>query len=268
MKLRLLIGTMMFTAFTAHAQVASINENFNNFTLGQGQGVFPQNQWTTIFPAAAGNPAPMMNVVANGTTDRFIQSYSGANQNTPQYLISPMIVAPTGDKTITFKARRNTGSAPGSVQVGLASSPTDMSTFVALGNAAFLSSDVFQTLSVPVAASSSQYIVFKFVGPLAPHTVLEIDDVVYTTAANLSVADENKAYNDVKFAVNADHTALHFVSSKDPRNIKVYSASGQKVSEGKLSNKNYDISALQTGMYYILIETAEGQTVRSKFIKK
>ncbi|MDQ1096546.1 MULTISPECIES: T9SS-dependent choice-of-anchor J family protein [Chryseobacterium] len=268
MKLRLLIGTMMLTAFTAHAQVATINENFNNFTLGQGQGVFPQNQWTTIFPAAAGNPAPMMNVVANGASDRFIQSYSGANQNTPQYLISPMIIAPAGDKTITFKARRNTGSAPGSVQVGLASNPTDMSTFVALGNAAFLSSDVFQTLSVPVTASSSQYIVFKFVGAAAPHTVLEIDDVVYAASASLSVTDQNKAHNQIQFAVNAENTALHFVAGKDPKRIQVYSAAGRKVSEGKLSGKNYDISPLQTGVYYVIIETAEGQTVQSKFIKK
>ncbi|GAA5090742.1 hypothetical protein GCM10023210_17320 [Chryseobacterium ginsengisoli] len=268
MKLRLLIGTLMFTALTANAQVATINENFNSFTQGQGQTVFPQNQWTAIYPAAVGNPAPMMNVIANGATDNFIQAYSGANQNSPEYLITPQIVAPAGDKTLTFKARRNTGSAPGSIQVGLASNPADMTTFVALANATTLTSDVFQTITVPVTASTSQYIVFKFVGAFAPHTVLEIDDVAYNTASNLAVSDNVKSKADVQFAVNADNTALQFVTKKDPKNINIYSAAGQKVAEGKLNGQEFNINALQTGVYYIIIETAEGSVVKSKFIKK
>ncbi|WP_081411645.1 T9SS-dependent choice-of-anchor J family protein [Chryseobacterium gregarium] len=268
MKLRLLLGTLLFTALSAQAQVNTINENFNSFTLGQGQTVFPQNQWTTIFPAAVGNPAPMMNVIANGSSDNFIQSYSGANQNSPQYLISPMIVAPTGNTTLSFKARRNTGSAPGTVQVGLASNPADMTTFVALGNATFLSSDVFQTISVPVTASASQYIVFRFVGPLAPHTVLEIDDVVYSASTSLAVTDALKSKDDVQFAVTSDNTALQFVTKKDPKNIQIYSSAGQKVTGGKLSGQRFDISGLHTGVYYIIVETAEGSAVKSKFIKK
>ncbi|SEN05923.1 Por secretion system C-terminal sorting domain-containing protein [Chryseobacterium taichungense] len=268
MKLKLLLGTLMFAAITAHAQVATINENFNSFTPGQGQTVFPQNQWTAIYPDAVGNPAPMMNIVVNNATDNFVQAYSGANQNSPEYLISPQIVAPAGDKTLTFKARRNTGSAPGSIQVGLASNPTDMSTFVALANATILTSDTFQTISIPVTASTSQYIVFKFVGALAPHTVLEIDDVVYNQASSLAVSDQIKSKEEIRFAVNADHTALEFIAKKDPKNIHVYSAAGQKVAEGKLSGRSFDISRLQTGVYYILIETAEGSVIKSKFIKK
>ncbi|MDQ0594770.1 hypothetical protein QFZ37_003139 [Chryseobacterium ginsenosidimutans] len=268
MKLRLLIGTLMLTAVTANAQVATINENFNSFTQGQGQTVFPQNQWTAIYPAPVGNPPPMMNIIANGATDNFVQAYSGANQNSPEYLISPQIVAPAGDKILTFKARRNTGSAPGSIQVGLASNPTDMNTFVALANATTLTSDVFQTITVPVTASASQYIVFKFVGAFAPHTVLEIDDVVYTTSSVLAVSDNTKSKEEMKFAVNSENTLLQFVAKKDPKNIQIYSAGAQKVAEGKLSGRSFDISALQTGVYYIIIETAEGSVVKSKFIKK
>lgn len=257
----------MFGAITAHAQVAAINENFNSFTQGQGQTVFPQNQWTAIYPTAMGNPPPMMNVVANGAADNFIQAYSGGNQNTPQYLISPQIVAPVGDKTLTFKARRNTGSAPGSVQVGLASNPADMSTFVALANATTLTGDAFQTITVPVIASASQYIVFKFVGAFAPHTVLEIDDVVYANPSTLGVSDNAKSKEEIKFAANSENTALQFVTRKDPKNIQIYSAGGKKVAGGKLNGQKFDISMLQTGVYYILIETAEGTLTKSKFIK-
>jgi hypothetical protein len=225
MKLKLLLGTLMFGAITAHAQVATINENFNSFTQGQGQTVFPQNQWTAIYPPPVGNPPAMMNIIANGATDNFVQAYSGANQNSPQYLISPQIIAPAGDKTITFKARRNTGSA-------------------------------------------SQYIVFKFVGVFAPHTVMEIDDVVYAANSTLAVSDNVKSKEEIKFAINTENTALQFVTKKDPKNIQIYSALGQKMAEGKLSGQQFDISALQTGVYYILIETAEGTLVKSKFIKK
>jgi hypothetical protein len=267
MKLKLLLGTLMFAAVTSQAQVATINENFNSFTPGQGQSVFPQNQWTAIYPAPVGNPPPMMNIVVNNATDNFVQAYSGANQNSPEYLISPQIVAPAGDKTLTFKARRNTGSAPGSVQVGLASSPTDMSTFVALATATTLTSDTFQTISIPVTASTSQYIVFKFVGAFAPHTVLEIDDVVYNQASSLGILDQIKTKEEIKFAINEENTALQFVTKKDPKNISIYSAVGQKVAEGKLSGRFFDISTLHTGIYYIIVETAEGSAVKSKFIK-
>lgn len=268
MKSKLLLGTMLFAALSAHAQVATLNENFNGFTPGQGQSVFPQNQWTAIYPAPVGNPPPMMNIIAATATDNFVQAYSGANQNSPEYLISPQIVAPAGDKTLTFKARRNVGSAPGSVQAGLASDPSDMSTFVPLANATTLTSDTFQTITIPVPASTSQYIVFKFVGALAPHTVIEIDDVVYNQATSLSVSDQVKSKEEVRFAVSADKTTLDFTVKKDPKNIQVYSATGQKLAEGKLSGRSFDISRLQTGVYYILIETADGSAVKSKFIKK
>ncbi|MBK1895808.1 T9SS-dependent choice-of-anchor J family protein [Chryseobacterium paridis] len=266
MNLKLLFGALVFSTITANAQLATINENFNAFAEGQGQTVFPQNQWNNVFPAAVGNPPPMMNVVASGS-NKFVQSYSGANQNSPQYLISPQIVTPTGDKTLSFKARRNTGSAPGTIQVGLVSSPSDMTTFVALGNPTMLTSDVFQTYSFPVPASTSSYIAFKFVGAIAPHTVLELDDVTYVGAlstSNVAVASKEN----IKFAVNTENTALQFIAKKDPKNIQVYSAAGQKVAEGKLNNQRFDISKLQTGIYYIAIETAEGSVTQSKFIKK
>ncbi|ASW74163.1 hypothetical protein IQ37_03260 [Chryseobacterium piperi] len=267
MNLKLLFGALLFSAITTNAQLATLNENFNGFTEGQGSTVFPQNQWTTIFPAAVGNPAPMMNIVASGS-DKFVQSYSGANQNSPQYLISPQIVAPAGDKTLSFKARRNTGSAPGTVQVGLVSSPTDMSTFIPLGSATTLGSSTFQTYSFPVPASNSSYIVFKFVGVVAPHTVLEIDDVVYNVSSTLGVSNQVKSTDAIRFAVNAENTALDFISKKAPKNIQIYSASGQKVAEGKLNNQRFDISQLQTGIYYMGIESTEGTITQSKFIKK
>ena len=268
MKLRLLLGTLMLTAMTANAQVATINQNFNSFT--PGNTTFPQNGWSAVLPPASGNPGPMM-IVFNDTanSNQYIQSYSGANISTPQYLVSPQIVAPTGNKSISFKARKNTASAPVSIQVGLASSPTDMTTFVALGSSTMLSTDTFQTITVSVPSSASTYLVFRTVSAVpAPHTAVDIDDVVYDLTTTLSASDVFKNTDDIKFAVNSDNTALQFVAKKNPKNIQIFSALGQNVAEGKLSGQKFDISALQTGVYYIITETAEGSVVKSKFIKK
>lgn len=269
MNLKLLFGTLMLTAVSANAQVATINENFNNFT--SGNTTFPQNQWSVVLPAATGNPGPMMIVFDDTVTagNKYIQSYSGANTNTPQYLVSPQIVAPAGNTSVSFKARKNSASAPVSIQVGLASSPTDMTTFVGLGSATMLTTDTFQTITVNVPSSSSSYLVFKTVNAVpAPHTAVDIDDVVYNTTATLATSDMAKSKEEVQFAMNSENTALQFVYKKDPKNIQVYSSAGQKVAEGKLSGRSLDISRLQTGVYYILIETADGSAVKSKFIKK
>lgn len=260
MKLRLLIGTMMLTALTAHAQVASINENFESFNTGAGSPL-PQNGWTSVLAGQRMYPD-----ASNG--NKYLQAYTFFTPNVPFYAITPQIIAPTGNQTLSFKVALTTGSGgSGSIQAGLVSSNTDMATFTPISGVVAVSSTTAQTLTYSVPASSSQYIAFKFIGNVA-HAAILIDDVSFTTSTSLGVSDLSGSKNDVRFAVNTDHTALHFVTSKDPRRIQIYSPAGQKVSEGKLSDKNYDISTLQTGVYYIIIETAEGQTVKSKFIKK
>lgn len=267
MKLKLLFTGLVFSAFTANAQVATLNENFNNFTAGNT--ALPQNGWSAVLPAATGNPGPMMIVFAEGA-EKNIQSYSGSNSNTPQYLVSPQIVAPTGNKSVSFKARKNVAGAPVTVQVGLASSATDMTTFVALGSPVVLFTNVYQTITVAVPSSASTYLVFKTVNanPGVPHTAADIDDVVYNTTASLSVSDSFGTANDVKFAVNTENTALQFVGKVQPKNVEIYSAAGQKVEAGKVNNSIFDIAALQAGVYYVLIETTEGKALKSKFIKK
>ncbi len=268
MKLKLLFAALAFSAITAQAQVATINQNFNTFTAGNT--TFPQNGWSAVLPTPTGNPGPMM-IVFNDTanSNQYIQSYSGANVSTPQYLVSPQITVPTGNKSISFKARKNTASAPVMIQVGLASSPTDMTTFVGLGTATMLTTDTFQNFTIAVPSSSSSYLVFRTVSAVAaPHTAVDIDDVVYDLTSVLGTSDVLKATDNTKFAINAENTALQFVGKVQPKNLEIYSAEGQKVASGKVDKSLFDITNLQTGVYYILIETTEGKAVKSKFIKK
>lgn len=272
MKLGLLFGSLMFATVSANAQVATINENFNNFTAGNT--TFPQGGWSAVVASATSTPPPVsprmiVAADANDSNNKMVQSYAGNNGSAPSYLITPQIVAPAGNKTLSFQTTLVSPSpGPGTIQIGMASSQTDMSTFVAVGNPITLSTvGTVQNISVNIPASALQYIVFRFT-PSTSHVAVQIDNVVYNTASSLAVSDPVNSKGAVQFAVNADHTALEFIAKKDPKNIQVYSAEGRKVAAGKLSGRSFDIANLQTGVYYILIETAEGTLIKSKFIKK
>ena len=262
MKAKLFLAASLF-AVVANAQVSTINENFSSFTAGNA--TFPQNGWSAIIAAnpLPFPPAPLM--IVTNTADKLVQAYSGNNSSAPSYLIAPKIVAPAGDKVLTFDTSKAVGSGGnGTLEVGLASSPTDMTTFVSLRTVT-LSSETVQNISVPVTASASTYIVFKFV-PTAAHTALQLDNVKYDI--NLAVVENAFSSSDVKFAVTADNSALKFASTSPLSNAKVYSAAGQVATEGKIINNTFDIARLKTGVYFIVIEKVNGQSVKSKFIKK
>ncbi|MDN5478931.1 MAG: T9SS type A sorting domain-containing protein [Chryseobacterium sp.] len=272
MKLKLLLGTLMLTAFTANAQVATLNENFNNFTTGTT--TFPQGGWSAVVAPITGAfpPAPPRMIVAaleNDNTQRFIQSYAGNNATTPSYLVTPLIENLTGNKVLTFTATLVSPSpGPGTIQIGLATSPSDMSTFVGVGTPINVTTiGVIQNISVNIPSTTGSYIVFKFT-PTATHVAIQIDDVAYKPSTSLAVNDTSTVKEKFKFAVNSDNTALEFIARTEPKNIEIYSAAGQKVAEGKLKGQKFDISTLQKGVYYMLVETAEGSAVQSKFIKK
>ncbi|BAP30726.1 uncharacterized protein CHSO_1689 [Chryseobacterium sp. StRB126] len=263
MKLRLLFATLLFTAVTANAQSATINEDFQTFTAGN-TAPWPQNNWSNIQNTTSG---PWVYVA--GTTNKLIQYYSFSAANTAGYLITPQIVAPDGNKTLTFKAALTTGStsgATGTIEIGLVDNTTDMSTFTSIGNIINLTAgNVQYSLSVP--ASSKQYIAFKIIGSNM-HTAIQIDDVVYNSTSSLGVKENTASKEEVKFAMNTDNTALVFITKKQLKNVQIYSASGQKVAEGKPNGESFTINHLQKGVYYASIETADGKTFQSKFIKK
>ena len=263
MKAKLFLAASLF-AVMANAQLTTIDENFDNFTTGNT--TFPQNGWSAILPAnpMPFPPAPMMLVVADGT-NKAIQAYPGNSSNQPIYLITPQIVTPAGDKAISFDANL-VASSPGTatVQIAVASNPADTSTFVAVGSPVVVSSFSIQNIKVNVPATSGSYLVIR-VTPTAPHTAVQIDNLKYD--ANLIVND-NAFKSDLKFAVSADNNSLIFNSNDQLISAKIYSATGQLATEGKITNNTLDITRLKTGVYFIVIENANGQSVKSKFIKK
>lgn len=262
MKAKLFLAASLF-AVIANAQLTTINEDFNNFTAGNT--TFPQNGWSVKLPTAPFPPQPMMLVVADGANN-VVQAYPGSSSNQPLYLITPQIVAPAGDKAISF----DTGlvaSSPGTttIQIGVATNPADMTTFIAVGNPIQITSTTIQNVKVNVPASAGTYLVIRHT-PTAAHTALQIDNVKYD--ANLAVSENAFNSSKIKFAVSHDNNSLKFDSPVALASATVYSAAGLIAADGKIINNSFDIARLKTGVYFIIIENKDGQTVKSKFIKK
>jgi len=241
------------------AQLTSINENFDSFTVSTPS--FPQNGWTMQVPS---NPDYMVTISEDGA-NKYVQGYAFFSANTALYLISPQIVAPNGTKTLSFDASKVTQSAfTGTIEAGLVSSPTDMASFTSLGTAVTLQTTTPLTISYNVPASTKQYIAFKFVG-LVNHASTRLDNIAYGIG-NLSVTDHSKDNNQLKFTADDHH--LIFIGKSNVKEVKIYSATGSLVNAGKVENNLVDISKLLSGVYIFQTVNSDGSVLKSKFIKK
>jgi len=277
MNLKLLLTPLMFTAVIANAQVAIIDENFESAVVST-----PANYDNLVNGWTKKTNVPH-NVYVDKNADtgnQFLQFYAAGSTATDVFLISPQIVAPDGSKQIIFDVTPTFGST---VEVALIDNPASLQANAAVP-ASYQLLQTFtytQTATTPVSVapitvptSSKQYIVVRFrnpqqVGPPGTsHAALAIDNFKYNGSAVLGTSDFLKAASKTQFVITSDNTALQFVAKKDPKNVQVYSALGQKVAEGKLNNQRLDISQLQSGVYFVLIEEADGTATKSKFIKK
>ncbi|WP_312394685.1 T9SS type A sorting domain-containing protein [Chryseobacterium sp.] len=275
MNLKLLLAPLMFTAVIANAQVATIDENFESAVVSTPANYDNLvNGWTKKVSVAH-------NVYVDKNADtgnQFAQFYAAGSLTADVFLISPQIVAPDGSKQITFTVTPTGGST---LEVGLVDNPANL----VAGNGVPASYELVHSITftataaatnvqpITIPASTKQYIVFRFRNPAvtfpgASHSALAVDNVKYNSSAVLGTSDFLKSASKTQFAVTSDNTALQFVTKKDPKNVQVYSALGQKVADGKLNNQRLDISELQSGVYFVLIEEADGTATKSKFIKK
>ncbi|UFH32051.1 T9SS type A sorting domain-containing protein [Chryseobacterium sp. C-71] len=278
MKIRLLFAGLVLSAFTANAQLATLNENFESAVVST-----PANYNNMVNGWTNKKVVDRTVYIDQATGNKYLQFYAGGSAATDVFLISPQIVAPDGTKQLAFTATPTAGST---LEVGLIDDPATLTANSGVpASYQLLQTYVFSDTNTPVItpftipASSKQYIVFRFRNPQLmgspfpppgpSHAALAIDNIVYNTAGNLSVSDDAFTKNNaIKFAVNTQNTALQFVGKVQPKTVEIYSAAGQQVAAGKVSSSNFDISTLQSGVYYIFIETTDDKAVKSKFIKK
>lgn len=274
MKLKLLLSGLALSTITINAQLATLDENFETAIVSTPANYDNMvNGW--INKKVVGRTV-YIDQSADGT-NKYLQFYAGGSTATDVFLISPQITAPDGSKQITFTATP-TGSS--TLEVALIDDPSTLTAnsgvpaSYQLIQSYNLTTSPITATPVTVPASTKQYIVFRFRNPqlMGPpgtsHAALAIDNIKYNTAAVLSTADFKATKEQIRFAVNTENTALQFAGKVQPKTVEIYSAVGQQVASGKVSNSRFDITTLQAGVYYILIETTEGKAVKSKFIKK
>ena len=109
--------------------------------------------------------------------------------------ITPEIISPNGTKKVQFDAQVSEGSGgTGTVTIVVLTSPTDMTTFVALSPAQALQT-TSTTSTYDVLLSTVKYIAFRF-QPSSVHAAMQLDNVKYR--ANLAVNEGVNIYRNLK----------------------------------------------------------------------
>ncbi|KUJ52384.1 T9SS type A sorting domain-containing protein [Chryseobacterium sp. JAH] len=277
MKVKILFGTLMLSVITTNAQVATLDENFESAIVSTPANYNNLvNGWTKKTTASA----PHSVYIDQASGNKYAQFYAAGSTSTDVFLVSPQIAAPDGSKQITFTATPTGGAT---LEVALIDNPASLianngvpASYQVIQTYVFSATNTPTITPVTVPASTKQFIVFRFHSPqlMGPpgstvsHSALSIDNVKYNTATVLSTGDIKKANDQIRFAVNTENTALQFTGKSQPKTIDIYSPAGQKVASGKVKDSRFEINTLQSGIYYILLETTEGKAVKSKFIKR
>jgi len=235
------------------AAVATINENFTNFTTG----ALPQNCWTSS------NTYPMVTIDADDETsgEKSLTVYSFMSVNTPIYVVSPEVSTMDGAHKLSFSSIRKAPVSPNSsisIQLGTLSAQDDYTTFVPFGDAVTVTSttEAIQTEGLVLPESATQkYIAFQITAG-SQHTALALDNIVWqSVTAGVGTVKTNA------FSVFPNPTANKNVTltykNIDNGHVSVYTLTGAKVYETTVSgtSKDINLSSLSAGMYVVKLES-------------
>lgn len=251
MKRKLLSTIALVIIAYANSQVTTINENFASPKFSNG--AFPQNGWTSD------KGAPYASITAEA-----VQFYSLFSANVPIHLVTPELVSINASYVLKFDAGFIAGSSStsGTFEYGTtttaATSGTALPVFNKVGDATLVTGLTTFTFNIP--STADKFIAFKFT-PGANHTAVMLDNVMY--GPDLAINDA-KTNTSLRFALANNNIVF---GAKGVNTVKIYSASGNLVSEGKVTNEKYDVSKLIPGTYFITLITENGVIKQSKFIK-
>lgn len=96
----------------------------------------------------------------------------------------------------------------------------------------------------------------------------EVEDYNVVVASTLSTSETAVANNGIQIYPNPATDFLNVTKVSDKATYKIYSAAGQLVGNGNISNGKINVSSLIKGAYVISIEDKGKESFNSKFIKK
>lgn len=233
----------------------------------------PVNSIDENFDSWAGNPfggemgiGECWSTEANGGyvyAEQNVTFYAFMSPNLDLYLISPEIVP--GNYDLSFDAGVSGDIVDGiSLEVGTISSIGDLSSFVSIGEAVSLTTDV-QNLQYGLSTNDEiKYFAVK-VSTTAPHSAAFIDNLVLTS--QLGVNDVNEIQ--VSAYPNPFQNQLNLTSKSQIKEVKIYSLNGQlvKAQKANANSTQIEVSDLRGGVYIAQVVTDKG-TETIKVIKK
>ena len=271
-KILLCAGLLMGSLATVNAQVIYMDnfndENISDWTRIDADG--DGNNWGDIFQVSnsGGTPVSPVSIIS--------RSWQGAPLTPNNWAITPAIVLPPGEGTITLTWKAQAAAAAWSLEkygvyVGTSNSTSNLELspikWIGIHDGGPLGPSVSKSLDVSSLAGETIYIAFRHFD-CTDQDWLSIDDVTVTKSA-LSTDSFFKANfamypNPAKNVLNiSGNTGLSI------ENVLITDLNGRIVKDMKIGgvpSSEINVSDLTSGMYLITISSAEGNGT-SKFMK-
>lgn len=239
--------------------VPSLFENFDSY----GTGDVVPDCWNRL--AGAGGLQTLSSTTpASGT--RNVYQYT-AVANSPVLVVLPSFTnINSGTHQLRFKARVT--AAPGTLNVGYLTNPTDISTFVliqalSITNTSYTATNAEYTVTIPTSVPAN--------ARLAIHCSNDAKayywDDLYWENSNLGTAE---AYAKKKLTIhpNPFKDVIYISETKDIKSVTVYDVAGRIVKLVNDASKEIHVGDLKEGMYLVKVSFNDGTQSVTKAIKK
>lgn len=193
-----------------------------------------------------------------------VRMYSGTDETSGIFLISPMLSDFDNTKQVTFQVYDDNN---GELVVGTMSDPTDAATFTSYQTYvdADMTDDAWDEKVVTFESyvGTDNYIAFKY-NAATTFNSLYIDNFTYEI--NPSLSSNNVEFkNKVKIYPNPTNSILN-IQGENIVQAEVYSTNGKKV-DLEFKTSTLDVSKLAPGMYFIKLTNSNQNSTVLKFIK-
>lgn len=271
-KILLCAGLFLGSLATMNAQII-YEENFNDEDMSDWTRIDSDgdgNDWGDLFQVtnAAGTPVSPISMIS--------RSWQGSPLTPDNWAITPAIVLPAGEGTITLSWKAQAAAAAWSLEkygvyVGTSNSISNLQLspikWIGVHDGGPLGPSVSKTLDVSSLAGETIYVAFRHFD-CTDQDWLSIDDVIVSKEA---LSTESFFKSNFAMYPNPANNVLNIAGNAglSMDNVIITDLNGRVVKQQNLSgvaSSEINVSDLTAGMYLITISSAEGKGT-SKFMK-
>ncbi|WP_372752714.1 choice-of-anchor J domain-containing protein [Mariniflexile sp.] len=254
------MGPINFTTLCS-PKSAPFSESFEGFA--NNSEIEPC--WSSIIDPISTSPYVRYSTVQAQEGTVSVRLYSGNDENSGIYLITPMLSDLDNTKRIIFHVYDDNN---GGLEVGTITNPLDPSTFTSYKTYldADLPDDTWEEkiISFESYTGSDEYIAFKY-NAATTFDYLYIDNFTYEDNPALSTKDFDFK-SSVTIYPNPVKNTLS-ITGYDIQKITIFSINGKRILTQNTNTSSIDVSTLKSGMYFVNIVDDKGNSAVKKFVK-